>query len=82
VMADIKRSKKIVDAGSLWIPMTQGYQPLWRIAAVLFEPESIGSVAGTKWLGKEAKELEIGQLLPVSRVVGGAVIAPQYEPMD
>ncbi len=82
VITETKRSKKTIEAGSLWIPMTQGYQPLWRVAAVMFEPESVGSLVGTKWLGKEVKELEVGQLLPLSRVVGGVVVAPQYEPLD
>jgi hypothetical protein len=82
VTTELKRSKKIIEAGSLWIPMTQGYQPLWRVAAVMFEPESVGSIVGTKWMGKEAKELDIGHVLPLSRVVGGVVVAPQYEPLD
>jgi hypothetical protein len=82
VITEVKRSKKIIEAGSLWIPMTQGYQPLWRVAAVMFEPESVGSIVGTKWMGKEVKELDIGHVLPLSRVVGGVVVAPQYEPLD
>jgi Zinc carboxypeptidase len=79
VVTETKRFKKSVEAGSLWIGVTQGYQPLWRIAAVLFEPESVGSLVGSKWLGNEPT---IGQVLPVMRVVGGVVTAPQYEAMD
>ncbi len=82
VVTELKRSKKTVEAGSLWIPMTQGYQPLWRIAAVLFEPEGVGSLVGSKWLGKDIKDLELGQSLPHARVVSGTVHAPLYEPLD
>jgi hypothetical protein len=80
VSTETKRFKKIVEAGSIWIGITQGYQPLWRIAPALFEPESAGSLVGSKWLGNEPV---LGQVLPVLRVVGtGAVVAPQFEPLD
>jgi hypothetical protein len=80
VLTETKRLKKMVEAGSVWIGVMQGYQPLWRVAAALFEPESLGSLVGTKWLGNEPA---IGQVLPVMRVVGGSiVVAPQFEPMD
>jgi Zinc carboxypeptidase len=80
ITTEIKRFKKTLEAGSLWIGVTQGYQPLWRIAPLLFEPESLGSLVGSKWLGNEPV---LGQLLPVMRVVGGGiVVAPQFEPLD
>jgi Zinc carboxypeptidase len=43
VSTETKRFKKQVEAGSLWIGVTQGYQPLWRVAVSLFEPESVQS---------------------------------------
>lgn len=80
VLTETKRFKKVVEAGSVWIGVMQGYQPLWRVAAALFEPESVGSLVGTKWLGNEPA---VGQVLPIMRVVGGStVVAPQFEPMD
>jgi hypothetical protein len=80
VVTETKRFKKTVESGSLWIAVTQGYQPQWRLAAALFEPESVGSLVGTKWLGNEPV---IGQVLPVLRVVGSSiVVAPQFEAMD
>ncbi len=80
VVTDTKRFKKTLDVGSVWIAVTQGYQPQWRLAVTLFEPESLGGLVGTKWLGNEPS---VGQVLPVMRVVGGAmVVAPQFEPMD
>jgi Zinc carboxypeptidase len=80
VITETKRFKKTIETGSLWVGVTQGYQPQWRIAAALFEPESAGSLVGTKWLGSEPV---VGQVLPVLRVVGGGtVVAPQYEALD
>jgi hypothetical protein len=80
VVTETKRFKKTIDAGSLWVGLTQGYQPQWRLAAALFEPESAGSLVGTKWLGNEPA---VGQMLPVLRVVSStAVMAPLYEAMD
>jgi hypothetical protein len=80
VATETKRFKKIIEAGSLWVSVAQGYQPQWRLAAALFEPESAGSLVGTKWLGAEPV---VGQVLPLLRVVGNhVVVAPQFEPMD
>ncbi len=80
VLTETKRIKKVVEAGSIWVGVMQGYQPFWRIAAALFEPESVGSLVGTKWLGSEPV---VGQVLPMMRVVGSSiVVAPQFESMD
>ena len=80
VVTETKRFKKMVEAGTIWVGVMQGYQPLWRVAAALFEPESVGSLIGTKWLGGEPV---VGQVLPVMRVVGSSiVVAPQFESMD
>ena len=80
VFTELKRSKKTIEVGSLWIGVSQGYQPLWRVAAALFEPESVGSLVGTKWLGGEPS---VGQVLPIVRVVGtSVVVAPVFEPLD
>jgi Zinc carboxypeptidase len=79
-VSETKRMKKTVEAGSVWVPVTQGYQPNWRIAAVLFEPESLGNLYASKLLNGEPT---LGQTLAVLRVVGGALVtAPQFEPQD
>ncbi len=39
-----QRLKKTLDAGSLWVPLNYRQQFNWRIAAALFEPDSMGSL--------------------------------------
>jgi Zinc carboxypeptidase len=80
LFTELKRVKKTFDAGSLWIPIAQGYQPHWRLAMVIMEPESVGSLSSTRLIGAEPA---ISQAIALARVVGTTtVVAPQLLELD
>ena len=70
-----RRAKKLLETGSIWIPITAGQQPLWRMALVVLEPDGVGSFASYRLMSGEPV---VGQELPLLRVVGGSnvLIAP------